>query len=47
MRATSSMIAGEIRNIVQDLNNVMQSIKESTGNSFIQVSSAKNHIATM
>lgn len=47
MRATSSMIAGEIRNIVQDLNNVMQSIKESTGNSFIQVSSAKNDIATM
>lgn len=47
MRATSSMIAGEIRNIAQDLFVAAQRIKESTGYSIIQVSAAKNDIAEM
>lgn len=47
MRATSSMIAGEIKNIAQDLFATAQCIKESTGYSIIQVSSAKNDIAKM
>ena len=45
MRATSSMIASEIRNIAQDLFVAAQRIKESTGYSIIQVSAAKNDIA--
>lgn len=45
MRATSSMIAGEIKNIAQDLFLAAQRIKESTGYSIIQVSAAKNDIA--
>lgn len=47
MRATSSMIAGEIKNIAQDLFVAAQRIKESTGYSIIQVSAAKNDIAEM
>lgn len=47
MRATPSMIAGEIKNIAQDLNTTTQRIKESVGYSIIQVSSAKNDIARM
>lgn len=47
MRATSSMIAGEIKNIAQDLFLAAQRIKESTGYSIIQVSAAKNDIAEM
>lgn len=47
MRATSSMIAGEIKNIAQDLFVAAERIKESTGYSIIQVSSAKNDIAEM
>ena len=47
MRATSSMIAGEIRNIAQDLFVAAQRIKESTGYSIIQVSAAKSDIAKM
>ena len=45
MRATSSMIAGEIKNIAQDLFLAAQRIKESTEYSIIQVSAAKNDIA--
>lgn len=47
MRATSSMIASEVRNIAQDLFVAAQRIKESTGYSIIQVSAAKNDIAKM
>ena len=47
MRATSSMIAGEISNIAQDLFVAAGRIKEYTGSSFIQVSAAKNIIAEM
>lgn len=47
MRATPSMIAGEIKNIVQDLNTTAQRIKESVDCSFIQVSSAKDNLAKM
>lgn len=47
MRATSSMIASEIKNIVQDLFVAAQRIKESTGYSIIQISAAKNDIAEM
>lgn len=47
MRATPSMIAGEIKNIAQDLFVAAQRIKESTGYSIIQVSAAKNDIAEM
>lgn len=47
MRATSSMIAGEIKNIAQDLFVAAQRIKESTGYSIIQISAAKNDIAEM
>lgn len=47
MRATPSMIAGEIKNIVQDLNTTVQHIKECVGFSVIQVSLAKNDIAKM
>ena len=47
MRATSSMIASEVRNIAQDLFVAAQRIKESTGYSIIQVSAAKNDIAEM
>ena len=47
MRATSSMIAGEIRNIAQDLFVTAEHIKERTGYSIIQVSSAKDDIAKM
>lgn len=45
MRATSSMIASEIKNVAQDLFVAAQRIKESTGYSIIQVSAAKNDIA--
>ena len=47
MRATSSMIAGEIKNIAQDLFVAAGRIKENTGYSIIQVSAAKNDIAEM
>ena len=47
MRATSSMIASEIRNIAQDLFVAAERIKESTGYSIIQISAAKNNIAEM
>lgn len=47
MRATSSMIAGEIRNIAQGLFVAAERIKESAGYSIIQVSAAKNNIAEM
>ena len=47
MRATSSMIASEIRNIAQDLFVAAERIKESTGYSIIQISAAKNDIAEM
>lgn len=47
MRATSSMIAGEIKNIAQDLFVAAGRIKEITGSSFIQVSSAKNTVTEM
>ena len=47
MRATSSMIASEIRNITQDLFVAAERIKESTGYSLIQASAAKNDIAEM
>lgn len=47
MRATPSMIAGEIKNIVQDLNTTAQRIKENVEYSFIQVSSTKDELAKM
>ena len=47
MRATSSMIAGEIRNIVKDLFVTAEHIKERAEYSIIQVSDAKNDIAKM
>lgn len=47
MRATSSMIAGEIKNIAQDLFVAAQRIKENTEYSIIQISAAKNNIAEM
>lgn len=47
MRATSSMIASEIRNIAQNLFIAAERIKESTGYSIIQISAAKNDIAEM
>ena len=47
MRATSSMIASEIRNIAQNLFVAAEHIKESTEYSIIQISTAKNDIAEM
>lgn len=47
MRATSSMIASEIRNIAQNLFVAAEHIKESTGCSIIQISAAKSNIAEM
>lgn len=47
MRATPSMIAGEIRNIAQNLFVAAERIKENAGYSIIQVSAAKNNIAEM
>ena len=45
MRATSSMIASEIKNVAQNLFVAAERIKESTGYSIIQISAAKNDIA--
>lgn len=47
MRATPSMIAGEIKNIVQDLNTTVQRIKENVEYQYIQVSSTKDNLAKM
>lgn len=47
MRATSSMIANEIRNVTQTLFVAAQRIKESTEYSTIQLSVTKNNIAEM
>lgn len=47
MRATSSMITNEIRNIAQTLFVAAQRIKESTEYSTIQLSATKNNITEM
>ena len=47
MKATSSMIAGEIRKIAQDLFVGAEHIKERAEYSIIQVSDAKNDITEM
>lgn len=47
MRATSSMIAGEIRNIAQDLFVAAERIKESTECSIIQILVTKDNIIEM
>lgn len=47
MRATSSMIISEIKNIAQALLVAAQRIKEGTEYSTIQVSDTKNNIAEM
>ena len=47
MRATPSMIAGEIKNIVQDLNTTVQHIKENVEYQYIQVSSTKDNLTKM
>lgn len=47
MRATPSMIAGEIKNIVQDLNTTVQRIKENVEYQYIQVSSTKDNLVKM
>ena len=47
MRATSSMITNEIRNIAQTLFVAAQRIKESAEYSTIQLSATKNNITEM
>lgn len=47
MRATSSMITNEIRNIAQALFVAVQRIKESTEYSTIQLSATKDNITEM
>ena len=47
MKATSSMIAGEIKNIAQDLFVAAERIKESTGYSIIPILTVKDDITEM